>query len=164
MNRQIRFSPLRVIGPEGDQLGILPVEEALAQAEAMGMDLVEITPEARPPVAKIMNYGKFKYDQQKAAKASRKKQHTVEVKEVQLRPQIDEHDYQVKKNRARTFVEEKNKVRLKLEFRGRQITHPELGRALVTRFVTDLADIAKVEYGPSMEGKTITVVFAPGKA
>ncbi|MDQ3556648.1 MAG: translation initiation factor IF-3 [Gemmatimonadota bacterium] len=163
MNRQIRISPVRVISPEGEQLGILPVDRALEIAEEQGLDLVEVAPMARPPVCRIMDYGKFKYEEQRQAREARKKQHQVQVKEVKLRPGIEDHDYQFKMRHARRFLEEGNKVKLTMMFRGRQMANPQFGRQVMDRFSTDLTDICKVESFPQMEGRSMTMVLAPVK-
>src|SRR5688500_7251955 len=152
----IRISPVRVVGPGGEQLGVLPVEEALAAAQERGLDLVEVAPTARPPVVKIMDYGKFKFEEAKAARAAKKKQHVIQLKEVKFRPGIDDHDFDFKTRHARRFLEEGNKVKVTLMFRGRQIAHPELGRAVVERVATELADIGKIESDAKMEGKSMT--------
>src|SRR5690606_34802816 len=126
VNQQIRISPVRVIDPEGEQIGILPIEKALETAEQMGLDLVEVAPMARPPVCRIMDYGKFRYEEQRKAREARKKQHRVELKEVKLRPGIEDHDFDFKTRHARRFLEEGNKVKVTMMFRGRQMAHPEI--------------------------------------
>lgn len=161
VNRQIRISPIRVIAADGSQLGILEVDKALAIAEEQGFDLVEVAPMARPPVARIMDYGKFKFEQAKQARIAKKKQHVIQLKEVKFRPGIDEHDFETKTRHARRFLEEGNKVKVTLMFRGRQITHPELGRAVVSRVATELSDIAKIEADARLEGKAMTMILTP---
>ena len=161
MNRQIRISPIRVIAADGSQLGILEVDAALRIAEEQSLDLVEVAPMARPPVARIMDYGKFKFEQAKQARVAKKKQHVIQLKEVKFRPGIDEHDFETKTRHARRFLEEGNKVKVTLMFRGRQITHPELGRAVVTRVAQELADLAKVESDARLEGKAMTMILTP---
>jgi translation initiation factor IF-3 len=161
VNRQIRISPLRVIAPDGSQLGILDLETALAQAEAQGLDLVEVAPMARPPVVRIMDYGKFKFEQAKMARQAKKKQHVIHLKEVKYRPGIEDHDFETKTRHARRFLGEGNKVKVTLMFRGRQIAHPELGRAVVDRVATELADVAKIESDAKMEGKSMTMILTP---
>ena len=140
VNRQIRISPLRVIAADGAQLGIMDVETALAAAVEQGLDLVEVAPLARPPVVRIMDYGKFKFEQAKMARQAKKKQHVIHLKEVKFRPGIEEHDFATKTRHAREFLAEGNKVKVTLMFRGRQIAHPELGRVVVNRVAQDLAD------------------------
>jgi translation initiation factor IF-3 len=150
-----------VIDPEGEQVGILPVERALEIAGEMGLDLVEVAPMARPPVCRIMDYGKFKYEEQRKAREARKKQHQVQIKEVKMRPGIEDHDFEFKTRNARRFLEQGNKVKLTMMFRGRQMAHPELGREVLDRVVQELGDVAKVEAAPSMEGRSMTMVMAP---
>ena len=137
VNQQIRISPVRVIDPEGEQIGILPVEQALETAEELGLDLVEVAPMARPPVCRIMDYGKFKYEEQRKAREARKKQHQVQIKEVKMRPGIEDHDFDFKTRHARRFLEEGNKVKLTMMFRGRQMAHPEIGREVLDRVVQE---------------------------
>ncbi len=161
VNRQIRISPLRVIAADGAQLGIMDVETALAAAVEQGLDLVEVAPLARPPVVRIMDYGKFKFEQAKMARQAKKKQHVIHLKEVKFRPGIEEHDFMTKTRHAREFLGEGNKVKVTLMFRGRQIAHPELGRVVVNRVAQELADVAKVETEPKFEGKFMTMILAP---
>jgi len=164
INRQIRISPVRVISSEGEQLGIMAVEEALAQAESEGLDLVEVAPNARPPVVRIMDYGKFKYEEARKARVARKKQHQIQIKEVKFRPGIEPHDFEFKVRHARRFLEEGNKVKATMMFRGRQMAHPELGLEVLRSLAEVLDDVGKVEAQPSMEGRTMTMVVAPRKA
>jgi translation initiation factor IF-3 len=161
VNNQIRISPVRLIDQDGEQVGVVPVDEALSAARARGLDLVEVAPMARPPVVKIMDYGKYRFEQAKAARAARKKQHTIQVKEVKYRPGISEHDFEFKTRHARTFLEEGNKVKLTMMFRGRQVTHPELGQEVLDRVFESLKDVAKVEINPKLEGRNMTMVLAP---
>ena len=161
VNRQIRISPIRVIGADGSQLGIMDVESALGIAQEAGLDLVEVAPMARPPVARIMDYGKFKFEQAKMARQAKKKQHVILLKEVKFRPGIDEHDFDTKTRHARRFLEEGNKVKVTLMFRGRQIAHPELGKQVVDRVAQLLADIAKIESDARLEGKAMTMILTP---
>ncbi len=164
VNDQIRISPIRLIDDEGEQVGITALEDARKMAEEKGLDLVEVAPDARPPVVRLMDYGKFKYEAAKAAQEARKKQHNIQVKEVKFRPGIEDHDYQFKTRHARRFLEEGNKVRLTMMFRGRQVTHPELGREVLLRVTEDLKDIGKVESPPSFEGRVMSMVVAPLKS
>jgi len=152
---------VRVIGADGSQLGILEVDAALAMAQDLGLDLVEVAAAARPPVVRIMDFGKFKFEQAKQARLAKKKQHVIHLKEVKYRPGIDDHDFDTKTRHARRFLEEGNKVKVTLMFRGRQIAHPELGKAVVERVSQELADLAKVESAPTMEGKSMTMILAP---
>ena len=161
VNRQIRISPLRVIAPDGSQLGILDLESALAQAEAQGLDLVEVAPTARPPVVRIMDYGKFKFEQAKMARQAKKKQHVIHLKEVKYRPGIDDHDFDTKTRHARRFLEEGNKVKVTMMFRGRQVAHPELGKEVLDRVSDELSDIGKIEADARLEGKNMTMILAP---
>jgi translation initiation factor IF-3 len=161
VNRQIRISPLRVIGADGSQLGIMEVDVALRTAEELGLDLVEVAPMARPPVVRIMDYGKYKFEQAKQARQAKKKQHVIELKEVKYRPGIDQHDFDTKTRHARRFLEEKNKVKVTMMFRGRQVAHPELGRAVLERVAGELADVGKVESEGRLEGKSMTMILTP---
>jgi translation initiation factor IF-3 len=152
-----------VIDPEGEQIGILAIEAALKAAEELGLDLVEVAPMARPPVCRIMDYGKFRYEEQRKARDARKKQHRVELKEVKLRPGIEDHDFDFKARHARRFLEEGNKVKVTMMFRGRQMAHPEIGREVLQQMVKQLEDIGKVESHPMMEARAMTMVLAPLK-
>ena len=163
VNDQIRISPIRLISDEGEQLGIVSLEDAKERAGEAGLDLVEVAPDARPPVVKMMDYGKFKYEEARAAREAKKKQHRVHVKEVKFRPGIEEHDYEFKLRHARRFLEEGNKVKLTMMFRGRQVTHPEIGREVLRRVEEELQDIAQVEMQPSFEGRFMSMVLAPLK-
>jgi translation initiation factor IF-3 len=154
---------VRVIGADGSQLGIMAVEEALATAEGNGLDLVEVAPNARPPVVRIMDYGKFKYEEARKAREARKKQHHITIKEVKFRPAIEPHDFDFKMRHARRFLEEGNKVKATMMFRGRQIAHPELGLEVLKKVAAGLEDVGKVESQPSMEGRTMTMILAPRK-
>jgi translation initiation factor IF-3 len=136
-------------------------EQALAMAEEIGLDLVEISPNANPPVAKIMDYGKYKYEQQKKAAEARKNQHVIEVKEVKFRPNIDSHDYDVKMRNVTRFLEEGDKVKVTLRFRGREMAHMELGRDLLQRVASDIDTLGKVESMPKVEGRQMIMVVAP---
>ncbi len=159
----IRISPVRVIGPSGEQLGVLPIEEALAAAQERGLDLVEVAPMARPPVVKIMDYGKYKFEEAKAARAAKKKQHVIHLKEIKLRPGIDDHDFEFKTRHAREFLSEGNKVKVTMMYRGRQITHLELGKAVLDRMAELLGDVGKIEQEAKLEGRNMVMVLAPGK-
>jgi translation initiation factor IF-3 len=161
VNRQIRISPVRVIGPGGEQLGVMPVDEALAAAQDRGLDLVEVAPMARPPVVKIMDYGKFKFEEAKAARAAKKKQHIIQLKEVKYRPGIDDHDFDFKTRHAREFLESGNKVKVTMMYRGRQMAHIELGREVLDRVAIELKDIGKIEQEPRLEGRNMSMVLAP---
>jgi translation initiation factor IF-3 len=157
----IRISPVRVIGEDGSQLGVLPVEEALALAQERGLDLVEVAATARPPVVKIMDYGKYKFEEAKAARAAKKKQHVIQLKEVKFRPGIDDHDFEFKTRHAREFLKDGNKVKVTMMYRGRQIAHLEFGKAVLDRVAQAVADIGKIEMEPKLEGRNMTMVIAP---
>jgi len=150
-----------VIGPGGEQLGVLTIDEALAAALERGLDLVEVAPMARPPVVKIMDYGKFKFEEAKAARAAKKKQHVIHLKEIKVRPGIEEHDFEFKSRHAREFLLEGNKVKVTMMYRGRQLAHVELGRAVLDRFAGGLNDIGKVEQDAKLEGRNMIMVLAP---
>jgi translation initiation factor IF-3 len=161
VNKQIRISPLRVIAPDGEQLGVMTVDEALAAALQRGLDLVEVAPLARPPVVKIMDYGKFKFEQAKAARAAKKKQHIIQLKEVKFRPGIDDHDFDFKTRHAREFLQDGNKVKVTMMYRGRQMAHIDLGREVLDRVANELKDVAKIEQDPKLEGRNMSMVLAP---
>jgi translation initiation factor IF-3 len=164
VNEQIRISPIRLIGEKGEQVGIVSLDQARERAEETGLDLVEVAPDARPPVVKLMDYGKYRYEEARAAREARKKQHTVHLKEVKFRPGIEDHDYAFKTRHARRFLEEGNRVKLTMMFRGRQVTHPEIGREVLLRVTNDLQDVGTVESQPSFEGRTMYMVLAPLKS
>lgn len=159
INHQIRIRQIRVIDDEGKQLGVLETADALALAVHKGLDLVEIAPNQRPPVCRIMDYGKFKYEQKKKEQASKRKQHQVQVKEVRLRPAIADHDLQVRVRQARQFLGDGDKVLLVCLFRGRQMAHKEVGEAVMMQVVKLLEDIAKVESSIRMEGKRMVMML-----
>lgn len=159
----IRAREVRVVDDEGGQLGILSIGDALAAAEQRGLDLVEVAPDAQPPVCRIMDYGKYKYQQSKRAAEAKKKQTKVEIKEVKMRPKTEEHDFLFKAKNARRFLEEGNKVKVTIMFRGREVTHPEFGQRLIERIVAEVADCGHPESQPSMAGRFMTMVLAPKK-
>ena len=152
---------VRVIGDDGSQIGVVPVREALAMAQAKGLDLVEVSPTARPPVCRIMDYGKYKYEQSRKARKAKKKQHVTHLKEIKMRPKIEEHDYGFKMDHAREFLAARDKVKFTIMFRGREMAHQEIGRRLVDRIITDLTEIATVETPARSEGRTLTMVVMP---
>ncbi len=160
-NRDIRVPMVRVIDEDGQQLGVLPVEEAVEAAEDRDLDLVEVSPNADPPVCKIMDLGRYKYTQQKKAQEAKKKQRVVEVKEVKLRIKIEEHDYAIKRRHAERFLNDGNKAKVTIMFRGREVTHPDLGRKLLERMSNELMEISTVEQFPNLEGRNMTMVLAP---
>lgn len=157
----IRAREVRTIGPDGDQLGILSLEKALALAEEMDLDLVEVAPMARPPVCKIMDYGRFKYQQAKKAQEAKKRQTVVQVKEVKIRPKTENHDFQVKLKKVREFLGEGNKVKVTVMFRGREVTLPQKGLEQLQKMVDHLGDEARVETDPKREGRTMFMMLAP---
>ena len=161
INEMINSRSVRCIDPDGEQLGILSIDEAMNKAEELGLDLVELQPNADPPVCKILDYGKHKYQAQKRANEARKKQKIIEVKEIKLRPNIDQHDYQVKMKAVRKFIDGGDKVKITLRFRGREMAHVELGTDLLTRVQEDIDDFAKIESMPKMEGRQMTMILAP---
>lgn len=161
MNRRIRVPEVRVIAADGAQLGILRTDEALRMAEEQGLDLVEVSPKAMPPVCKIMDYGKFKYETAKKTKEARKHQSTVTLKEVKFRPKTDDHDFDFKVKHIRRFLMEGNKAKLVVIFRGREIVHPETGQAVLKRVVEATSDIAQVEQHAMMEGRRMLMIIAP---
>lgn len=163
MNYKIRADEVRLIGEDGAQLGIVSLKEALSKAADLGLDLVEVAAAAKPPVCRIMDYGKFKYEQNKKAQEAKKKQSYVTVKEIKMRPRTDVHDLDVKKRRIREFLGEGNKVKVTVRFRGREIVHRHLGLEMLTRIADEMAGISVIEHAPSMEGPTLHMILAPKK-
>lgn len=161
MNERIRISPVRVIGAEGEQLGILETSEALRQARAVGMDLVEVAPTAHPPVCRILDYGKYKYEEAKKQRETRKNSTTIDVKGIRLRPGIDQHDFDYRTEDARKFLQKKDKVQVTLIFRGREMAHPEIGEAQMKKMAEALSDVAIVERAPSIDGRRMTMLLSP---
>jgi len=161
INRAIRVKEVRVIDPEGKQLGILPIFEALRVAANFELDLVEVSPKSEPPVCRIMDYGKFKYQQQKKAHDAKKKQAVVHLKEVKMRPKTEEHDFQFKLRHIESFLKEGNKIKVTVVFRGRELAHPDLGRNMVKRVVEGIKEIGKVEQEAKFEGRNFVTILAP---
>ena len=161
MNDRIRAREVRVVAPDGSQIGVKAIEEARWLADNLGLDLVEVAPDARPPVVRLMDYGKFKYEQSVKAREARKRQTRTVIKEVKLRPKIDTHDFEVKRLRAEKFLGLGDKVKVTMMFRGREVTHPELGRDLLKRFSEELDGFGTVEQMPKLEGRNMTMVLAP---
>ena len=161
INDEIRVREVQLIDATGHNNGPTPIQTALEMAQAAGLDLVEIAPNSEPPVAKLLDYGKYKYQAQKKAAEARKKQHVVEIKEIKLRPMIDDHDYDVKMRSMKRFFEEGDKVKITLRFRGREMAHQELGYQLLNRVKGDTGPIAKVESEPRFEGRQMVMVLAP---
>jgi translation initiation factor IF-3 len=164
VNEQIRVPKIRLIDENGEMVGVVTVPEGLRRAEAAGLDLVEVSPNAEPPVCKILNYGKYKYEMQKKAAEARKKQKIIEVKEIKIRPTIEDHDYEVKLRAAKRFLEDEDKVKVTLRLRGREMAHIDLALQVLQRFKGDLADMAKVEQEPKMEGKQAIMMLVPFKS
>ena len=160
-NEQITASEVRVISSTGAQLGIISIREALNSAEDEGYDLVEVSPDAKPPVCKIIDYGKLKYKEQKSKKEAKKKQKTIEVKEIKMRPGIDTHDYQVKVKALKKFISDGNKVKVSMRFRGREMEHQNLGFDLLKKLTEEVSEYAKVEVPPKSEGKQIMIILVP---
>lgn len=152
---------MRLVGTDGQQLGIMPLREALRIAQEQGLDLVEVAPQARPPVCRIMDFGKYKYEQSKREREARKKQRTVDIKEIKLRPGIEEHDFKVKARNTLRFLEDGDKVKVTVMFRGREISHAELGEKLCWRLAEEVAERASVERPPKLEGRNMVMILAP---
>ena len=163
MNERIRAREVRVIDDEGNQIGVLPPFEALKMAREKNLDLVEISPNANPPVCRIMDFGKFLYQQEKKERAAKKHQKQIVIKEVKFRINVDEHDYEFKKNHVLRFLDEGDKVKATIFFRGREMTRTSLGRELLDRLIKDVGDKAVVEFRPRMEGNTLHAILAPPK-
>jgi len=161
VNEQIRAPNVRLIDEKGENIGVVPVAQALGRAEQAGLDLVEIAPLAEPPVVKILDFGKYKYEEQKRKNEARKKQKVIEIKEIKMRPSIDHHDYEIKMRSVVKFLAEGDKVKVTLRFRGRELVHQEIGVKVLERVRDDLAERAKVEQFPRMEGRQMTMVIAP---
>ena len=161
INEEIRIREVRVTDSNGEQLGIMLTKDALRLAEEQHLDLVEVAPKARPPVCKIMDFGKYRYEQQKREKEARKKQKVITIKEVKLRPNIEQHDFDVKLKNAQRFVEEGNKVKVTIMFRGRELSHPELGSEILDRLAKALGDTVNIERAAKLEGKNMTMILSP---
>lgn len=161
INEEIRIREVRVTGADGEQLGIMQTKDALKLAEDLHLDLVEVAPKARPPVCRIMDFGKYRYEQQKRDKEARKKQKVITIKEVKLRPNIEQHDFDVKLKNAQRFIEEGNKVKVTVMFRGRELSHPELGSTILNKMSEALGDTVSVERTAKLEGKNMTMILSP---
>ncbi|MBI2192803.1 MAG: translation initiation factor IF-3 [Planctomycetes bacterium] len=161
MNERIRADQVRTISEKGEQVGILPVKTALTMAREAGLDLVEVARNANPPVCRIMDYGKYKYEMKKKTVEARKKSHHIKLKELRLRPKTEEHDLMTKMQHAREFLMQHHKVLVNMLFRGREMAHMNLGKDLILRFVKELEDISKVEQEPRLEGRRMTLVLSP---
>ena len=161
VNELIRAPEVRLIDEKGENAGVMPIAQALGRAEQAGLDLVEIAPQAAPPVCKILDFGKYKYEEQKRKNEARKKQKVIDIKEIKMRPSIDDHDYDIKMRSVVKFLGEGDKVKVTLRFRGRELVHQELGMKVLERVRGDLAEVAKVEQFPKMEGRQMTMVVVP---
>lgn len=161
MNRSIRISPVRVVLEDGTQLGVISTDEARAKAEELGLDLVEVSPNVRPPVCKIINYGKWMYDEKKKRSEARRNQTKVELKQIKLRPKTDTHDLNFKAKNARKFLEAGNKVQFEVRFRGRENAHPECGKDILDKMMAELVDIAKLERAARLENRVMTMMVGP---
>jgi translation initiation factor IF-3 len=163
LNERIRVPEVRLIGADGEQVGVIATDEALEKARAADLDLVEVAPEAKPPVARLLDYSKYKYEQEQKAKAARKHQQQTNVREIKLRPKIADHDYETKKGHVERFLRQRDKVKVTIMFRGREQAHPERGRALLKRLHGDLKELATVESEPLQEGRNMSMMLAPSR-
>jgi translation initiation factor IF-3 len=164
INERIRIPQVRLIDENGEQVGVMPTEQALSIAQERDLDLVEVAPEARPPVCRILDYSKYKYEQAQKAKQARKHQQQITVREIKFRPKIAEHDYATKKAHVERFLKHKDKVKITIMFRGREVTHPERGERLLKRLAEELEELAIVEQRPLAEGRNMTMLLGPSKA
>jgi len=163
INERIRVPEVRLIDEEGQQVGIVPTEQALQQATEKDLDLVEVAPDARPPVARLLDYSKYRYEQEQKAKAARKHQQQINVREIKLRPKIATHDYETKKGHVERFLRNQDKVKVTIMFRGREQAHPERGRTLLRRLYEDIEPLAVIEQEPLQEGRNMSMLLAPGR-
>lgn len=163
VNDKIRVSQVRLIGESGDQMGILPVAEALVKAREAGLDLVEVAPLSKPPVCRIMDYHKYRYDEQRKERQTRRKHHVTRLKEVKFKPHIEEHDYMVKINRLKRFLRRGDQTKVTMMFRGREMAHTEVGRKVLERVVEDLQGLSKVDRKPALEGRMMTMILNPDR-
>ena len=161
INERIRAEAVRLIGPDGEQVGIMGGPEALEYADSVNLDLVEVAPMAKPPVCKVMDFGKYRYEQEQKAKEARKHQTTINVKEIKLRPKIDDHDFDTKKGHVERFLKKGDKVKVTIMFRGRELVHPHLGERLLRRMAEDVAAIGEVESEPDLDGRNMVMMLAP---
>ena len=161
VNEQIRAREVRIVDNDGEQIGVMPLKKGMTIAEEKGLDLVEVAPQAKPPVCKVMDYGKYKYEQAKKAKEAKKNQNVMKTKEVQMSVKIEEHDFNVKLDMARRFLNNKNKVKVRIRFRGREITHKEIGYDLMDKFAEELEDLGRVSSKPQMEGRHMLMFIVP---
>jgi translation initiation factor IF-3 len=161
INERIRVSEVRLIGADGEQIGVVPTDQAMAKAREADLDLVEVAPDARPPVVRLLDYSKYKYEQEQKAKAARKHQQQVNIREIKLRPKIADHDYNTKKGHVERFLRHNDKVKVTIMFRGREQAHPERGRNLLRRLFEDLNGLATIEQEPQQEGRNMHMLLAP---
>ena len=164
INEDIRVSQVRLVDEKGGQLGVKPIQEALDYAHGKDLDLVEVAAQADPPVARVMDYGKYRYEQEQKAKLARKHQSTITIKEIKLRPKIDPHDYATKKGHVVRFLRQRDKVKVTIMFRGREMSHPERGRALLERLAEDVSELGVIESAPIQDGRNMVMMLAPHKA
>jgi translation initiation factor IF-3 len=163
INEKIRADSVRLIGPDGEQVGIIALRDALTYADRLNLDLVEVAPMANPPVCKVMDYGKYRYEQEQKAKEARKRQTTISIKEIKLRPKIDDHDFGIKKAHVERFLQKGDKVKLTIMFRGRELVHPHLGERLLRRMAEDVIELGDVESQPNLDGRNMVMMLAPKK-
>jgi len=163
INERIRVSEVRLVNESGEQVGIMPTEQALSLAQERDLDLVEVAPDAKPPVTRLLDYSKYKYEQEQKAKAARKHQQQINVREIKLRPKIATHDYETKRGHVERFLRKQDKVKVTIMFRGREQAHPERGRALLRRLYEDIEDLATIEQEPLQEGRNMSMLLAPAK-
>ena len=164
VNERIRVPEVRVIDEDGKQIGIMKTDQALAYARDRDLDLVEVAPDAKPPVCRVLDYSKYKYEQSQKQKQARKHQQQITVREIKFRPKIAQHDYDTKKGHVERFLRNKDKVKVTIMFRGREVTHPERGRIILDRLAEDLRDIAVIEQAPNLDGRNMTMMLGPNKA
>jgi translation initiation factor IF-3 len=163
INERIRVAEVRLIDENGDQVGVIPTDQALTRAQEQDLDLVEVSPTSKPPVCRILDYSKYKYEQEQKAKAARKHQQQVNVREIKLRPKIADHDYETKRGHVERFLKQQDKVKVTIMFRGREQSHPERGRALLERLFTDVEELATIEQHPLQEGRNMHMMLAPSR-
>ena len=163
-NERIRVPEVRVIGDDGQQIGVMRTDEALRYAQERDLDLVEVAPEARPPVCRVLDYSKFKYEQAQKVKAAKKHQQQITIREIKFRPKIAEHDYATKKGHVERFLRHKDKVKITIMFRGREVTHPERGTMILDRLAEELAELSQIEQRPNLDGRNMTMMLGPSKA
>jgi translation initiation factor IF-3 len=164
VNERIRVPEVRVIGDDGQQIGVMKTDEALRYAQERDLDLVEVAAEARPPVCRVLDYSKYKYEQAQKVKAAKKHQQQIVIREIKFRPKIAQHDYDTKKGHVERFLRHKDKVKITIMFRGREVTHPERGRMILDRLAEELAELAIIEQRPNLDGRNMTMMLGPSKA